>query len=322
MPTAEQLLKEKISILEKSPETFTNSVDKIQLRLLKEAIKLTEKLELDGNKIRVSLKNIALIEEINQKLEGALTKGEYFKSVQALLADMDQAAVLTNKFMEKTIDNFEKSKLADAVYKLQRTKAAELLIGKSSMDSNFLQPVKNTILDAVTQETTLQQLVKNMNNVIIGDKNEGKLLRYTKTIAKEVLNRTDRVYSNTLAVELGLQFGRYTGGLIDTSRCFCEARNGKIFHIKEIQSWASKSGITDGFEGSADFDKAKECGFPWDGYDESTNSNNIKDILGGWGCDHFIAWMSLISVPKAVLNRAISKGYFKPTDKQKNLLNL
>lgn len=319
MPTADQLLKEKISILEKSPETFTNSVDKIQLRLLKEVIKLTEKLELDGNKIKVSLKNIALIEEINQKLEGALTKGEYFKSVQALLADMDQAAVLTNKFMEKTIDNFEKSKLADAVYKLQRTKAAELLIGKSSMDSNFLQPVKNTILDAVTQETTLQQLTKNLNETIIGtNQYEGKLLRYTKQIANDSLAVTDRVYTTTISNELSIEFYQYVGGEVDDTRCFCEVRNGKYFHRKEIEAWGNGK-VTKGLE---DDKSASECGKDWQGKFRGTNSSNIFNWLGGYNCKHSLVPKSLISVPKTVLNRAISKGYFKPTDKQKNLLNL
>ena len=319
MPTADQLLKEKISILEKSPETFTNSVEKEQLRLFKEALKLTEQLELDGNKIKVTLKNLGLIEEINKKLESTLTKGEYFKSVQTLLSDMDQGAKLTNEFMAKTIDNFEKSKLADAVYKLQRTKAAELLIGKSSIDANFLQPVKNTILDAVTQETTLQQLIKNLNETIIGTPQyEGKLLRYTKQIANDALSVTDRVYTTTISNELAIEFYQYTGGELDTSRCFCEVRNGKIFHKKEIEQWGG-SNTTAGLEGD---DAAAECGKDWQGKFRGTNSANIFNWLGGYNCKHSLVPKSLITVPKTILNRAIEKGYFKPSAKQKKLLNL
>jgi hypothetical protein len=322
MPTAEQLLKEKISILEKSPEKFNTSVEKEQLKLLKEALKLTEKLELDGNKIKVSLKNISLIEEINKKLEISLTKGEYFSAVKELLTNMDQAAKLTNEFMQKTIDGFERSKLADEVYKLQRTKAAELLIGQSSIDANFLQPVKNTILDAVTQETTLQQLVKNLNETIIGTPQyEGKLQRYTKQIASDALSVTDRVYTTTISNEIGVEFYQYLGGELDTTRCFCEVRNGKYFHKKEIEAWGSGD-ITEGFEGTSDLSAAKECGKDWQGKYRGTNSSNIFNWLGGYNCKHSLAPKSLISVPKTVLNRAIEKGYFKPSEKQKKLLNL
>lgn len=322
MPTAEQLLKDKISILEKSPETFTNTVDKEQLRLLKEVVKLTEKLELDGNRIKVTIKNLSVIEEIQKKLESSLFKGEYFKAVQSLLSSMDQAAKLTNEFMEKTIDNFEKSKLATEVYRLQRQKAAEMLIGQSSVDANFMQPVKNVVLDAVTQEATLQQLIKNLNETIIGTSEyEGRLLRYTKQIANDALSVTDRVYTTTISNELAIEFYQYLGGELDTSRCFCVVRNGKFFHKKEIEAWGSGD-ITAGFENDAEESEAKECGKDWDGKYRGTNSTNIFNWLGGYNCKHSLAPRSLISVPKKVIQRAMTSGYFKPTPKQKKLLNL
>jgi hypothetical protein len=49
--------------------------------------------------------------------------------------------------------------------------------------------------------------------------------------------RADRLANDRFSTELGIQAWIYVGGLIDSSRPFCNERNGKIFLANEIESW-------------------------------------------------------------------------------------
>ncbi len=63
----------------------------------------------------------------------------------------------------------------------------------------------------------------------------------------------------------GLRNFRYIGGLIKTSREFCEERNGNTYTEEEVKSWADKE---------------------WDGKIEGTDEENIFEFCGGWNCRH------------------------------------
>jgi hypothetical protein len=78
-----------------------------------------------------------------------------------------------------------------------------------------------------------------------------------------------RVGANRIRVDLGLKYAVYQGGLIKTSRDFCEDRNNKCFSEKEIMSWENLN-----WEGK-----------PQIGY------NALIDC-GGYNCRHRLDWIS------------------------------
>ena len=99
---------------------------------------------------------------------------------------------------------------------------------------------------------------------------------------------------------LGQEFYMFTGGLIDGTRKFCREKDGKYFHFKEIMDWAKED---------------------WEGKHPETNEENIFKYVGGFcaagdineQCTHALVPMSLILVPRDVLERNIKKGYYKPS---------
>jgi hypothetical protein len=318
LSSATEILKQKEAILNNSPNRFFSEVEKAQNQLLRTAIKEIEKLEVSNGKIVLNASNIAVIERVDEMLRNTLLRGDYLKAVTKLMEQMTDSNQLTLDFYRLEFD-LDKSEMASKVFAIQRQKVLDVLIGRSSMDANFLQPIKNTLIDAVSERMPLNELIKQIRQVTTGEEGQylGRLMRYSKQIANDALNVTDRVINNVIADEIGVQFFHYVGGTIEDTRCFCEKRNRKFFHRKEIEAWG-RGDITDGIEDGSEC----ETDNGWAGMFRETNETNIFTWLGGYNCKHSLVPKSARSVPKEVLNRAILKGYWKPTAKEKKLLNL
>jgi hypothetical protein len=85
----------------------------------------------------------------------------------------------------------------------------------------------------------------------------------------DVYQKADRMAQNQFSNSLGMQAQMYVGGLMTSSRTFCEERNGKIFLGSEIKDWS----------------KLQFQGRPKTGY--------VPEIdLGGYKCRHHLSALS------------------------------
>ena len=84
----------------------------------------------------------------------------------------------------------------------------------------------------------------------------------------DIYQKADRLSQNTFAQELQLPCAMYVGGLITSSRAFCEERNNKIFLKSEIDKWSELN-----FQGK-----------PKTGYVPAID-------LGGYNCRHHLSWI-------------------------------
>jgi hypothetical protein len=87
--------------------------------------------------------------------------------------------------------------------------------------------------------------------------------------AGDMFNQADRTLQKMSADTLGLSAYLYQGGLIDTSRPFCKARNGKAFTNAEVKTWGTSKDKLGGytkkaegmFSGKTDpYDPFVDCG--------------------------------------------------------------
>lgn len=102
---------------------------------------------------------------------------------------------------------------------------------------------------------------------IQGPGRQGIYETHFRTTAYDSFQQFDRQINNQVADQLGMNYARYAGGEMDTSRDFCLARTGKIFSREEIEAW---SGIT------------------WQG--KTTPYDPFLD-LGGYNCTHTLDWV-------------------------------
>lgn len=103
----------------------------------------------------------------------------------------------------------------------------------------------------------------------------------------DTFNQADRQLQHIAADTLGLTAYLYQGGLIDTSRPFCKARNGKVFTDAEIKTWGTSKDKLGGYTKKAEGLFSGKT----DPYDPFVDA-------GGYSCRH-----GLHSIPNTVALR-------------------
>lgn len=284
---------------------------------MREVEDLMGKLQFDGDKLKVTSKNFSIIEKIDTRLRETFNRSEYVKGMEEFSSKFKDLEKLNTQYFNKEF-KVKTGDIVKNVIKNARRSSTELLIGQSSMDGALFNPIRETLVQAVTSQSSWKDLVTNIRNIAIGnDQVEGKLLKYAKQIASDTLNTADRSVSAAVIDELGAEFCQYVGNEKDTTRCFCEQRYGKFFHVEEVRAWG-RGDLTEG-------DIAESCdigGGKWAGMFQNTNESTIFIWAGGYNCRHSIVLRSAASVPVSVLQRAIDAGYYKPSKKEREALGL
>lgn len=303
MPTFNELVKAKIDILEKSPEKFSSNVEKAQLQIWRDIEKQFDKLETKNGVVIQSSKNLALISEIVAALRTVTSQGDYFKSVEIFLGDFDKANKISVDLAKEIVPDVKPSEFATAVRTAYRENAVDQLFRNPL--NNTASTLRNNLINSISQGSTLSDTVKSARDIVTGGPDtDGRMLANIKTVAATAIATSTRGYSAILNDEIGAEWFRYIGGEIDTTRPFCEQRNGLYFHKKEIEAWGN--GQNAGGVGGIN-DEGK-----WDGMIAGTTSFSIFVNCGGWNCRHDLIAVSLFAVPQTVIDRNIANGNFNP----------
>ena len=127
--------------------------------------------------------------------------------------------------------------------------------------------VKNTAMKVIIGQEGFENAKKQFQTLIDGNKDTlGAFEKHHRNFAFDLYSQIDRATSDVIRNDLGFVFAIYEGGLIETSRIFCEEHDGNIYHISEIK----------------DFNPTEA---------KPPNYNPITD-LGGYGCRHHLNWIS------------------------------
>lgn len=286
------LIVKKVKKLDSIPKKFLTDVQKSQYQVLDKLLTEFGKLELDvaGN-IKMNSANMILLEDINNELAMIFNESEYIDSVIDFASSFDINKSITDKYFSNIFKDFKQGDFSNAVYETSKRNAIESL-SSSTVKTKFLEPLKAEMTQMVSSGMSFQDSVQRLRDYAIGDgENAGKLLQYSKQIAYDTLAVSDRAYTSAVAEELDAEWFYYAGGLIATSRPFCEERNNKYFYYLEVQEWAS---------------------LDWGGKIANTTPQNIYENLGGYNCNHVLIPVSIDQVPKSVIDRNIKNGNYQP----------
>jgi len=94
--------------------------------------------------------------------------------------------------------------------------------------------VKQLVQKSIAAGIPMRKLTKALSNQIAGTDNAAGVLE--KNVGGYVMGAyrmADSIANNEFGERLGLGYGIYSGGLIETSREFCKAKNGKVFTVEE-----------------------------------------------------------------------------------------
>lgn len=312
----DKLLQQKNERLDSVPNKLSERVIRAQKELLYEVRLLLEQFERNGDYITTSAQNIRLVNELKDKLQQLLYRSEYAKAIREFAQEIDKQADINSAFYKASV-SYSESAITAALIDSAKKTAVDTLLG-GAMDSVFYAPVVDAINQAVSTNAGFTETVKALEIAIEGGevngaKVDGRLERYVKQIASDSFAITDRTYNNQVSDELELEFFRYTGGLLETSREFCIARNGNYYHEKEIETW---------IDGGGDDESNPEPNVEWPGQYRGTNSSTIYSVCGGYNCKHTLMPVPIEGVPVDVIRRNMESGNIKLSDKQREILGV
>ena len=114
------------------------------------------------------------------------------------------------------------------------------MLWEAIMDTRFTRSVKAILMNSISTEKPVNRTVKEIEH--FGESNTNKQGEYEKQVYNVLPDPggvIEDVYGLQMAIEIGMHFARYQGGIIKTSRPFCIERNNKIFHVSQIAKFGT-----------------------------------------------------------------------------------
>lgn len=283
-----QQLSDRIStIAERAEQRLTKAVTKTQRELFDQMQTTLSKLELDGDGlIKQSQANRKILQKADRIFDRAVGQSGYYDSLGKFVDSIPEVATANGAYFDLILDAF----VPDARYlkSLQKNSIAtiESYLANDGLTSQLKQPLQEILSQNINTGASFGDLLKQVREFIVGTPDlDGRLMRYSKQIARDTLFNFSRSMQESIAENSGLQFYQYLGGIMDDTRPFCAARSNKFYHKSEIESWARQS---------------------WQGRRPGTTSSTIFIFAGGFSCLHQIIPVSESIVPKEVIERANS----------------
>lgn len=292
MENIKKYSKLKAELLNKKESALLNTAEGLQRQLLEIVFDdFISKLDVENGIVKNTKANKDRINSLNKIFE-RFQNGEFAKSLQILVSDFKDIHTLNVDYFSQ----INKPKVKDIEKKVFDRLKVNLGIEGNKLktggfldsfikDRKLLDKIKQTTLRAITSENiTLKQYRDSVKGLITGKgKVEGGFVRHFKTFATDTFSLFDRQTNLEFANALNLKYAIYAGGLIETSRPFCEARNNKVFTTDEIKLFGTSK---DKYGGYSDKKTGDFQGKPQtELYDPFTQ-------CGGYNCRHTLNYIS------------------------------
>lgn len=289
--TADKLSAKVDTIIESFETRFAKQVDKTQGAIFDQIQILLNKLELnpDGT-IKQNQSNRKILARADQAMEGAIKQSGYYSALDASASSIGALTGANSAYFKTLVDGFTPK--AQYIKNLQKQTITQLegMLANDGLEAVVKAPIRNILNQNINTGASYNDLLKQLRTFITGnDEVDGKLKKYAGQIVTDSLFDFSRGFQEAVSANSGLQFILYSGHPIKDSRDFCLARKGKYFHKREVEQWARLN---------------------WAGKKQGTTSSTIFIYAGGYRCSDMIIYVSELIVPKEVIDRAKSAGYY------------
>ena len=276
-----ELAEEIESIIIAASEVFGKSAARVQSKLYDAVFLKLKDLELDeAGYIKQNATNRRILREAEAEFDAVIASSAYSKAVEKHLQVIPKLNKINEKYFQGISENFTANKNFLKALQSQAIKNVNQIILQDGLKAQVQIPLNQILEQNVSTGGSFTGMLKQVRNFLVGEDNEGKLLRYSKTYLRDALFQYSRSFQESVTNDLGLEWYSYSGGKVESTREFCLERTGKFFHRKEIESWAAQS---------------------WKGKIPGTTESSIFVLLGGYNCNHSLIPVSKIIVPKEKL---------------------
>lgn len=297
MATRESINKLMNDTIDEAIASFNKPIAKIQRELMAEIEGIIRGMDFDGDKIKNTVANIRALSNIQNKLRRIIFSTEYKENVQNYIKSFNEITVIQNQYIRTIVDDFTVSSYLKEI-KNQSIQTTIDNLTENGINANIINPISEVLRTNITSGGSYRQMSEQLRDLVTNNgTGKGIMDRYLKGQTIDAINQYNRNYIQAATAGFTSGWFLYSGSLIETSRCFCEAmRSRKYFHEIEIPSL---------LEGDFEEYKEKECkkygktGLP-QGMIAGTNSANFLTNLGGYGCGHRALPVPEITVPEDI----------------------
>jgi hypothetical protein len=298
---ADKTIKALINHMEDSIGSFQKGIPSIQQGLVDSLVDELRGLQTQQGKILNSVQNLKLIGNIKNKLERLIISEGYKDSVKDFVKAYDAVESLQLQYFAAFAQKFKPKEVLGIIKRQAVDKTLNDLLGQG-LQSNVVDAIGDILNVNVTSGGSYASLNDQLLKSVKGTKDtEGILERYSKTITTDSINQYSAQYHETIAADLGLNWGRYVGSNITTTREFCELLTKK--------EWVHRTELPEIVKGHIDGHSCKlnKQGLPL-GMIPGTDANNFKIRRGGYNCGHQFFWVPDSAVPNDIKDEFENAG--------------
>lgn len=285
--TRAQFAKYKAELIAKQQEKLQKTISIAEKAMYKSILdKFINELELVDGRVVSNGKNIESTAQIDRILDAfsksgyldiikqftgdlltiTSTNAEYFRILGEAKDRIPQAKNKANERLKKQLGINEKGQAKKNGY-----------IDKLIKDKSLAKGIKKAIYKGIAGNVDLKKIQDDIKFVVEGTEEvNGALSRHLNTSLMDAYQSHDRNTGSEIALAIDISAFIYSGGLIGSSRCFCDSNNGKVFTRQEANKWKSKLNT--------------DCGPIWN--EEKDGDYDPIERMGGYGCRHSVDWIS------------------------------
>lgn len=286
MPSQSKILK----AITKALARFDKKIPGLQSELYKLLIAEIKRLDLNGDKLKVTVKNLSILTSIKNKLNRLILNPEYKAEIKEFAKAFNSVYALQFEYWRGVESTYTPKPLLKAIRNQAITDVVQQLTTQgisANVSDAIIGILRTNITSGGSYASLAEQLRQSLTNT---PESKGILDRYVKTVSHDAINQFSRQYTQIVSNDLGYEWYRYQNSDIETTRCFCDAMTDKdYFHISEVPTILKGMGC----------DIYKKTKLPY-GMIEGTNPENFFVRAGGWNCGHSIQPVAKLQVPKNI----------------------
>ena len=287
--------------------------------MLKEILSELKRLDTDGDTIKVTVKNLSVINSISKKLTRLILTDQYLKEVKDFVKTFNDVTVLQNEYWKSVEDTFTPKTLLKEIRNQSIQNTIEGLT-KAGIGANITTQIKAILKTNITTGGSYEALTNQLREALTDTpKSDGVLSRYAKQITSDAINQYNRQYTQAASSGLGFEWFAYRNSDIITTRPFCDALTDKLyFHISEVPGLLKAKDINGPLQYHDRKNNGKietvpiydKTGLP-QGMIDGTNPENFFVYAGGYNCRHSIDPVSEMRVPIATREAVFASQAYK-----------
>lgn len=286
---------------------FNKGIPAAQKAMYQELALELRRLDLDGDKIKATVRNLSVIQSIKNKLTKFILNDDYLSDVKEFVKAFGTVTKLQNEYWKGVESTFKPRPLLREIRKQAITDTVTQLT-ESGISANIADAISDILRTNITSGGSYKQLAEQLRESLTDTKkSDGLLTKYAKTITTDAINTYSAQYNQVVSSGIGFDWYAYRNTEIMTSRPFCQAmvENRRYFHISEIPDLLKAKDLY--YKDNKDGKTKKvtiyeKTGLPH-GMKEGTNPENFITLRGGWNCGHQITGVPERNVPLETRDR-------------------